>query len=155
VRAIAEEGGWTSARVALVHEAALIHDVGKIGIPDAVLFKPERLDPDEYETVKSHAALGAEIAAEVLSAEQAGWIRWHHERPDGHGYPDGLQAADIPQGAGIIALADAWDAMVSPQPYSAPLTRDEALAECRRCAGTQFDTELVVALERAIRCRAL
>jgi diguanylate cyclase (GGDEF)-like protein/putative nucleotidyltransferase with HDIG domain len=147
---LAEELGWPPGRTALLHEAALIHDVGKIGTPDAVLLKPGRLTREEYEIVKGHAVLGAEIAEEVLIPEQVDWIRWHHERPDGRGYPDGLEGPRIPEGAAIIALADAWDVMVSFRPYSTPMTRDEALEECRRCAGTQFVARLVDALARVV-----
>jgi hypothetical protein len=95
-----------------------VHDVGKIGVPDAVLLKPGRLTAEEYEAVKQHAALGAQIVDEILTPEQVGWVRHHHERPDGRGYPDGLAGDEIADGARIIALADAFDVMTAARPYS-------------------------------------
>ncbi len=87
---IARELGWLAERSAMLHEAGLVHDVGKIGVPDHILFKPDRLSAAEHEEVKQHAALGARIVADVLSADQVAWVRSHHERVDGTGYPDGL-----------------------------------------------------------------
>jgi HD-GYP domain-containing protein (c-di-GMP phosphodiesterase class II) len=78
------------------------------------------------------------------------WVRGHHERWDGHGYPDGLGGEDVPEGARILTLADAWDVMTSARPYGAPLSREDALAECRRCSGAQFWPVVVEALERAV-----
>jgi HD-GYP domain-containing protein (c-di-GMP phosphodiesterase class II) len=100
--------------------------------------------------VKAHAALGAEIVADVLSGGQVAWVRGHHERWDGQGYPDGIAAEAIPEGARILTLADAWDVMTSDRPYGVPLAREDALAECRRCSGTQFWPAAVDALERAL-----
>ena len=136
--ATARRLGWSDRRVQLLHEAALLHDVGKIGIPDAILLKPGRLDAGEYEQVKQHALMGSNIAEGVLSDEQVQWIRWHHERPDGRGYPDGLTDDEIPAGAAIIALADSWDVMTVSRPYSPPKPRDAALRECLQLAGRQF-----------------
>ena len=116
-----------------------MHDVGKIGVPDAILFKPGRLSPEEYEQVKEHAELGARIVAEALTPEQVSWVRSHHERWGGGGYPAGLMAERIPEGARIMALADAWDVMTSNRPYRAGVaTPAEAIAECRAAAGDQF-----------------
>jgi len=145
-RAIAVRLGWSADCARRLHEAALVHDVGKIGIRDAVLLKPERLTREEYEHVKSHAELGATIVEGVLSPEQVEWIRWHHERPDGRGYPDGLPDDALPEGAAIIALADSWDVMTISRPYSPAKARDEALQECRELAGRQFRANLVDAL---------
>jgi len=141
--AIAHGLGWCEERTGLLHEAALLHDVGKIGIPDSILLKPGRLTADEYAHVKQHAALGATILDGVLTDEQVGWVRWHHERPDGRGYPDGLTEPAIPDGAAIIALADTWDVMTLSRPYSPPIGRVEALVECRDLAGRQFRADLV------------
>jgi diguanylate cyclase (GGDEF)-like protein/putative nucleotidyltransferase with HDIG domain len=143
---IAERLGWSPDRVALVHEAGLVHDVGKIGVPDAVLLKPARLDATEFAQIKAHAALGAQIVESVLTTEQVDWVRSHHERPDGRGYPDGLGAADLPEGAGIIAVADAFDAMTTQRPYGVLRTADEALAECEALAGQHFVSAPVAAL---------
>lgn len=130
--------GWPDDAVARLREAALLHDVGKIGVPDAILRKPGPLDEDEVEAVRVHPVLGAQIAGEVLSAEQAVWIRGHHERYDGGGYPDGLRGEGISAGARILAAADAWDAMTSERPYRAALDWASARAECLAAAGGQL-----------------
>ncbi len=143
---LAERLGWSPERVALVHEAGLVHDVGKIGVPDAVLFKPDRLGVDEFEQIKAHAALGAQIVESVLTLEQVSWVRSHHERPDGGGYPDGLDAESLPDGAAIITVADAFDAMTTARPYGEPRTPAEALAECETLTGRQFLAAPVSAL---------
>lgn len=142
--------GWPAARAALIHEAGLLHDVGKVGVPDAVLLKPGRLNADEYEAVKRHAALGAEIVGDVLGPEQVTWIRHHHERSDGGGYPDGIGGDEIPEGAAILAIADCWDAMTFARPYATPRPPAEALQECRRLAGRQFRADLVPLLEQVL-----
>jgi diguanylate cyclase (GGDEF)-like protein/putative nucleotidyltransferase with HDIG domain len=145
---LAEALGWSPFRVAALRETALIHDVGKIGVPQEVLLKPDALTPDEYDIVKSHAHLGAVISAEVLSEEQTSWLRGHHERWDGSGYPDGLAGDAIPDGALLIGLADCWDVMTSERIYSHGMTASEAIAECQRCAGGQFSPEIVAILSR-------
>jgi len=142
--------GWAEDRALALREAALVHDVGKIGIPDAVLRKPGALTPDEYAQVTAHAELGAAIVAEVLSDEQVAWVRHHHERIDGAGYPSGISDAAIPEGARILATADAWDAMTADRPYRSALSRSEALAECTRVAGTQLDPGAVAVIERLV-----
>ena len=145
-RAIADAIGWRATRARLLQEAALVHDVGKIGTPDSILFKPGRLTTQEYEQVKAHALLGANIVEGVLSAEQVEWVRWHHERPDGLGYPDGLVDSAIPDGAAILALADTWDVMTVSRPYSTPKAPSLALRECRDLAGRQFRGSIVEVL---------
>jgi diguanylate cyclase (GGDEF)-like protein len=135
--------GWSARRVEALHETALIHDVGKLAIPNALLFMPRRLTAAEYQIVKTHATLGAQIAGEVLSKEQLGWLRGHHERVDGEGYPDGLGGEAIPDGARLLALADSWDVMTSERPYTRAMDPGEALEECRRCIGSQFFVEPV------------
>jgi diguanylate cyclase (GGDEF)-like protein len=147
---LAQLRGWSPERVALLHEAALVHDVGKIGIPDATLLKPGRLDAAEYEQVKQHAALGARIVADVLDAEQVSWIRSHHERPDGRGYPDALEGAAIPEGAALLAVADCFDVMTVARPYSRARSAADALAECRSLVGAQFTSAAVSALAAAL-----
>jgi diguanylate cyclase (GGDEF)-like protein/PAS domain S-box-containing protein len=142
--------GWPADEAAALRDAGLVHDVGKIAVPDAILFKPDRLTEAEFQRVTAHAALGAEIVADVLSAAQVAWVRGHHERWDGTGYPDHLAGEDIPEGARILTLADAWDVMTSERPYGVPLSREDALAECRRCSGAQFWPAAVEALERAV-----
>jgi len=142
--------GWSPEDASALRDAGLVHDVGKIAVPDAILFKPDHLTSEEFHRVTAHAALGAEIVADVLSSAQVAWVRGHHERWDGLGYPDRLGGEAIPEGARILTLADAWDVMTSARPYGAPLSREDALAECRRCAGSQFWPAAVEALERAI-----
>jgi len=138
--------GWGFDRVALLSEAALVHDVGKIGVPDALLLKPGPLTAAEFEQVKLHALLSAQIVEDVLTAEQVAWIRCHHERPDGGGYPFGLAAEDIPLGAAVLTVADSWDVMTVSRPYSRRKTPEQALAECTSLLGQQFCAEAVEAL---------
>jgi diguanylate cyclase (GGDEF)-like protein len=145
---LAVESGWAPADVERLHDAAVVHDVGKIGVPDAVLSKPGRLTDEEYEVIKRHADLGARIVAGMLDPQQVAWVRGHHERHDGRGYPDRLAGDAISEGARLMALADAWDAMTGARVYSAPMSADDALAEVRRNDGAQFHPDAVAALER-------
>jgi diguanylate cyclase (GGDEF)-like protein/putative nucleotidyltransferase with HDIG domain len=144
--ALAREREWTSEQTELLREAALVHDVGKLGVPEAILLAPRSLEPEEYEQVKQHSALGAQLASDVLNEDQVGWIRWHHERADGKGYPDGLPADRLPEGAKLLAIADAWDAMTSNRNYRSGKPVPEALAECQKLSGLQFAPEAVDAL---------
>jgi diguanylate cyclase (GGDEF)-like protein len=147
--------GWSMERTAEIRDAGLLHDVGKIGIPDAILLKPGTLTDAEYELIKSHPELGARIASDVLSDEQQAWVRGHHERFDGRGYPDGLVGHDIPEGARILALADSWDVMTSVRSYREAWSLEEALLDCRAEAGRQFWPEAVSALELLYEAGAL
>ena len=144
--ALALRLGWSPDRCVRLREAALLHDIGKIGVPEAVLRKSGRLTKAEFEKVKTHAALSAQIAREVLDAEQVRWLRSHHERPDGRGYPDGLIGEQIPQGARVLAVADAFDAISSSRPYRSRRHPREAMAEMRAHRGTQFDGAVLDAL---------
>jgi diguanylate cyclase (GGDEF)-like protein/PAS domain S-box-containing protein len=146
--ALAHERGWDIEAAARIREAGVVHDVGKIGVRDAILLKPDRLSAAEFGEVREHPSLGARMIEGLLSAEQVAWVRHHHERWDGSGYPDGLAGRDIPEGARILALADAFDAMTTQRPYAAGLTVEGEVAEARRVAGRQFDAEVVDALER-------
>ena len=130
--------------------AGLLHDAGKIGIADAILQKAGPLTEEEFEVMKTHAALGARIVAGAELEEEADWILHHHERPDGTGYPDGLAGDEIPRESRMILVADAFEAMTSDRPYRAGRPEEDALAELERCAGTQFDPECVAALRRAL-----
>ena len=150
VRRLAEAAGWAPARVALLAEAAQIHDVGKICVPQEVLRKPSALTPEEYEVVKKHAAVGADMAREALSEEQVLWIGQHHERFDGTGYPNGLAGGEISEGADLLALADSWDAMTTERIYSPPKPEPEALAECLSLAGSQFNPTACEALHAVV-----
>ncbi|WP_217913284.1 diguanylate cyclase [Miltoncostaea marina] len=152
---IACELGWSHERRLALRAAGLVHDVGKIGVPDSILFKPGRLTRSEYELVKQHAPLGAQIVADVLAADQVGWVRSHHEREDGSGYPDGLRGDAIPMGARILAVADAWDVMTSSRAYSPPISALEATRECAGAVGRQFHPDVVAALERLVAAEAV
>ncbi len=127
----------------------LLHDVGKVAVPDAILFKPGRLTEDEFRLIARHPEIGTEILRDVdFLGEAKLVVRHHHERWDGAGYPDGLAGEDIPLGARIIHVADALDSMLTTRIYRAARPGDEALEELRRRAGTQFCPRCVTALER-------
>ena len=141
---IAEGLNVPAGQHATLRRGALLHDIGKIGVPDHILRKPGPLTENEWSTMKTHPDLGAKIIANVPFLEEvAVIIRAHHERWDGAGYPEGLTAEHIPLGARIFAVADSFDAMTSDRPYRRGRQLDEALEEIRRCAGTQFDPAVV------------
>jgi hypothetical protein len=131
--------------------AARLHDVGKIRVPDAVLHKPGPLDEEEFETIKCHAAWGGETLSAIPGLEAvATVVRFHHERWDGHGYPDGLAGARIPLASRIICACDAYAAMTADRPYRDAIEADDALAEICSKASTQFDPAVVDALAEVI-----
>jgi len=131
---------------ATFRRGALLHDIGKIGVPDHILRKPGPLTENEWYTMKTHPDIGAKIIANIPFLEEVAIIiRSHHERWDGNGYPEGLAAERIPLGARIFAVADSFDAMTSDRPYRRGRPLDEALVEIERCAGTQFDPAVVSA----------
>ncbi|MBN1689728.1 MAG: diguanylate cyclase [Dehalococcoidia bacterium] len=142
--AVAEKLNLTPAQVTLVSAAALLHDIGKIGIPDSVLNKREKLLDEEWELLKQHPRLSATIVGHVpsLSACLAA-VKHHHERWDGMGYPSGLKGEAIPIEARILCVTDAFEAMISERPYRSALTFKQAIAELEKCAGTQFDPHIV------------
>lgn len=131
--------------------AGLLHDVGKIGVPDRILRKPGRITDEEYETIKQHTLLGDAIIAAIPDlSEIRTAIVSHHERFDGTGYPHSLTGDKIPLMARILAVADSYSAMIADRPYRKALSRDEATAELKRCSGTQFDPACVDAFLRAL-----
>jgi putative nucleotidyltransferase with HDIG domain len=149
--AIAEEMGVSEEEIEALKFAGCLHDIGKIGIRDHILLKPDKLDIDEYSMVKAHPVIGQNIVRHLglLPLEQS-IIRHHHEAWDGSGYPDGLKGQEIPLLSRILAVADAYDAMTSTRPYRRAKTRLEALDELRRCAGSQFDPDIVEACLRVL-----
>ena len=126
-----------------MQRGALLHDVGKIGIPDHILRKPGKLTAEEYAIVQQHVVLGDMIVRDLPDIDliRAG-VRHHHERWDGAGYPTRRAGSAIPLEGRVLAVADAFDAMTSDRPYRRALSRAEALAEVERCSGTQFDPEI-------------
>ena len=142
---LGRELGFAATALASLRLAALLHDVGKLVVPDRILAKPGALDPEEWAQVRCHPSVGARMLEAEGFEEVAGWVRAHHERPDGLGYPDGLSGDEIPIQARILAVADAYDAMVTERPYSPAMSSEEAREELRRGAGTQFDAEVVSA----------
>lgn len=141
---IASAMGLPVAEANSVREAALLHDIGKIGIPDTILTKPDKLDAEELRVIQQHSAMGAGIVDSIpLLSHHAPAVRHHHERFDGGGYPDGLQGHRIPLAARIIAVADVLDALSSNRSYRGPMSFDEAVAEISKDSGKQFDPEIV------------
>jgi HD-GYP domain-containing protein (c-di-GMP phosphodiesterase class II) len=135
--------GLDDASLKRVHIAGLVHDVGKIGVAEAVLRKPGRLDEEEFAQIRQHPEIGWRILKDIPQFERVlDGVLWHHERWDGRGYPHGLRGAAIPLFARIIALADSFDAMSTDRTYRVKRSGDEVLGEIVRCAGSQFDPEL-------------
>ncbi len=127
----------------------LLHDIGKVAVPDAILFKPAGLTQEEHAVMARHALTGAEILRDITFLGEARLVvRHHHERWDGSGYPDGLAGADIPEAARVFAVGDALDALTTDRPYRPRSTFAEARTAIRAAAGTQFDPEVVAALDR-------
>ncbi|MDX6728892.1 MAG: hypothetical protein QOK49_3697 [Baekduia sp.] len=144
--AVARRLGLGTAQVEQVRHAADLHDVGKVAIPDAILDKPGPLDDEEWAFMRRHTIIGERIVAAAPALEPvAALVRASHERYDGRGYPDGLAGDDVPLGARIVSVCDSFDAMVADRSYRPALPREAALAELRKCAGTQFDPVVVEA----------
>ncbi len=150
--ALGERLGVSDYEKDVIKVVCPVHDLGKIGIPDRILLRPERLSYEEYAVMQSHSVYGEEIMSrfEIL-AKEARIIRHHHERYDGKGYPDRLAGADIPMCSRIIAVCDAYDAMVTDRPYRKAMGADEIVAEIARCGGSQFDPEIVKAFVDLVR----
>ena len=148
---LARELGLGDAGVERVHLAGVLHDVGKVGIPDSILQKPGALDDGEWAEMRKHPELGARILSGANLEDISGWVLAHHERPDGRGYPQGLAGDEIPVAARILAVADAYEAMTTDRVYKAAIDHDAARAELLRCAGAQFDGEVVDAFVSVLR----
>ena len=149
--AIAEEMDWDGSDLALLRMAAMLHDVGKVGIPDSILRKSGPLTEEEFDQMRLAPVTGAELVGRVEGLGAiVPWIYHAHEHMDGSGYPEGLRGDAIPLASRIIAVADAFDAMTTNRPYRSALSREDALAELHRCTGSQFDGDCVAALERSL-----
>ncbi len=139
-REIARRAGYSAKAQEDIYIIGLLHDVGKIGIPDTVINKPDRLTDEEFKIIKTHPVMGAKILKNIKEMPKlAVGARWHHERFGGGGYPDGLKGTDIPEEARIIAVADAYDAMTSRRSYREPLEQEQVKRELINGKGTQFD----------------
>ncbi len=143
---MARELGLHEGRVGRVRLAGMLHDVGKVGVPDAILRKPGKLTEQEFELIKLHPGLGAQILEHASLADVRAWVGDHHERPDGRGYPRGLRGEEISLEARILAVADAYEAMTSDRSYRDSIGHAAARAELKRCSDTQFDARVVNAL---------
>jgi HD domain/GAF domain len=154
-RRVGERLGMKEDELGTLECAARLHDVGKLGVPDAILQKPGPLDDREWAVMRRHPIWGAEMVSRMPGLEDlAVLVRAHHERWDGRGYPHGLQGPRIPLAARVIGACDAFEAMVSRRPYRKPLSVGEALAELVTAAGSQFDPRVVEALEAEVALRA-
>lgn len=143
VEEIAKKLDWTEDEIHNIHYIALLHDIGKIGVPDSILNKPGRLSDSEFNIIKKHPAIGGDILKDIkLIRNVAEGALYHHERWDGKGYPFGLRGESIPYTARIIGIADAYDAMTSNRVYRHKLSDDEVLEEFEKGCGTQFDPKL-------------
>lgn len=130
--------------------ASVLHDIGKIGIEDQILRKPELLNPEEFSAIKRHSDMGAEIIEHIRQLKDIiPGVKYHHEQINGKGYPEGLKGESIPILAKIVAVADTYDAMTTDRPYRKAMERETAIQELKRCAGVQFDSEVVKAFVQA------
>ena len=145
VTMLGTELGWPAERLAKVENVAFLHDIGKIGVSDRVLLKAGPLTSEEWELIRQHPGISAEIVRPLFDDDLVAGVRHHHERFDGKGYPDGLAGQAIPLIARAMCVVDCYDAMSCQRPYRHALSYDECLAELERCAGEQFDPEMVSA----------
>ncbi|CUH94635.1 hypothetical protein P22_0701 [Propionispora sp. 2/2-37] len=146
---LAKTMGFSREEQMKIHIGAHLHDIGKIGIPDVILNKQGKLAPEEFVRMRKHTVIGDSIVGHIQAfREIADIVRYHHERSDGKGYPDGLEGEKIPLAARIVAVADSFDAMTTVRTYRQAVTLQEALDEIERCRGTQFDPGVVDALQK-------
>lgn len=150
--ALAKELGFSHEEVEKIRYIALLHDIGKIGVPDSILNKPGRLTNEEFSLMKMHTVAGGEILKDIESVPDLNvGAKYHHERYDGGGYPEGLKGEEIPYIARLICIADSYDAMASNRIYRKHLTEETIIKEIERCSGTQFDPELAQVFLRLIK----
>jgi HD-GYP domain-containing protein (c-di-GMP phosphodiesterase class II) len=151
VRAFTQELTLPDFLIQEIEYGAFLHDVGKVGIPEGILKKPDKLTVEEYAVMKRHPAIGHRILQPIAALRQvAAIVLYHQEWYNGAGYPEGLAGEEIPLGARIVQIIDAWDAMTSDRPYRQAMTKSAAIAELRRQEGTQFDPKLVACFLRVI-----
>jgi HD-GYP domain-containing protein (c-di-GMP phosphodiesterase class II) len=142
--ALAHAHGMSEVETRDIDHGVILHDIGKIGIPDSILLKPGPLSPDEWKVMRTHPEVGRRLIESIpFLAGAVPIVYYHHERWDGHGYPEGLRSENIPRGARIFAVADALDAMTFDRPYSRAVSLEAAREEIGRCAGTHFDPAVV------------
>jgi response regulator RpfG family c-di-GMP phosphodiesterase len=143
--ALGEAFGLNTLQLEALRQGAYLHDLGKLGVPDAILLKPGKLDPEEWSIMKTHVERGFHLASQIPGLTQGALnvIRYHHERFDGTGYPDGLKGENIPLEARVFAICDVYDALVSIRPYKRAWTHEEALAQLRMDSGKHFDPSVV------------
>ncbi len=150
-RALAEQAGVEGEQLELIAAAGLLHDIGKMGIPESILGKPGPLSDEERSLVMTHSTIGADIVVQALPLSGAApFIRHHHEHWNGLGYPDSLKGEEIPLGARIVAIADALDSMTDDRPYRSSRSLSEAIDEIMLCSGSQFDPQLVSHLKEVV-----
>jgi diguanylate cyclase (GGDEF)-like protein len=147
---LARAAGWQTEPAEALREAAAVHDVGKLTLDQELINKPAERTRLEEQLWRQHPALGAQMTADVFDPDRANWIRWHHERADGRGYPDRLSAENLPEGAALLALADGWDRLICGAPGQPMHSVDEALEICESEAGSRFTHEAVAALRGAL-----
>jgi diguanylate cyclase (GGDEF)-like protein/putative nucleotidyltransferase with HDIG domain len=147
---VARELGLSPGAVERLRIAGILHDVGRVGVPDELFHKRGPLDEQEWRFVRAHPEVGARMVETTDYEDISAWIRAHHERPDGRGYPEGITAEQLPLEAAIIAAADAYEAMTSPRPYREAMPTEQAAEELRKGAGEQFDERVVEALLRVV-----
>jgi HD-GYP domain-containing protein (c-di-GMP phosphodiesterase class II) len=153
---VAARLGWDEDQIDVLRIGAALHDIGKLAVPDTVLRKPGPLSDDEFVHVRAHPEEGARMLELIGTLRVAApCVLHHHERWDGNGYPTGTAGSDIPPEARVLAVADAFDAMTSDRPYRPALAEQRAIAELERCAGTQFDPDVVAVFAEAWRQGAL
>ena len=144
IMVIATKLGWNQKKLEQVYLGSLLHDIGKIGISDTILNKPGPLTDEEFELVKTHVMIGVNMLKGMPRLDEfIAYVRCHHERYDGMGYPNGLKGKEIPIEGRIACVADSFDTMTTDRPYRKALSMGAAFAELERCSGTQFDSDIV------------